>query len=138
MLQNGKVLLHALPVLGHHLRSHSTTLSLLSGLLLTSIVLALVAVSTGAVASALIVVLTQVATGLCLLDLNWLAQNLKRTGESLLNSSITVKSNETKSAGTSSVLVHHKSSIHNTAELHKELLKVLLGSLLANTTNENL
>jgi hypothetical protein len=110
---------------------------LLSSLLLGTISMAHVAVAVPTTAATASVLVPQVTAGLSLLHLDGLAQDFKWPRKGILDSGFTVKSHETESTGTSGVLVDHKCCIDHTAELHEELLEVLLGCLLADTANED-
>jgi hypothetical protein len=144
-----EVLLHALPVLGHHGGGHAGLAALCLGVLLVVIatVVAVVAVVTLitvvelVVASELLVatiIVTHVASRLGTLDLDGLTEDLEWLAQSRIDSSVAIEGDETKTTRTTSLLVHHKGCINNSAELLEELRKVLLGCFLADTTNEDL
>jgi hypothetical protein len=152
LLHGLEVLLHSLPVLSHHSRRHGAITAL--SLHVSAAVIVVVAATLAAVvaivelvklvsASELLaaiaaVVVAHVATGLGALDFNLLAEDLEGAAQSSVYGCIAIESNETETTGSTSLLVHHKCSIHNTTELLEEICKVFLGCFLADTTYENL
>lgn len=137
-----EVLLHALPVLGHHGRRHASVGALRLGVLLVveaCIVAALIVVVELIATEFLVtaIVVTHVASRLCTLDFDGLAENLERLTECGIDSSIAIKGDEAEATWAARLLVHHQRCIHDSAELLKELCKVLLSRLLADTTDED-
>lgn len=141
LLHHGEVLLHALPVLCHHLRSHSTGHALLTTLLggtFASVVHVSIASSLSAASTTSSVLVAQITAGLGFLHFDGLAQDLKGPGEGIVYGGLAVEGDEAEATGTASILVNHQGRIHDTAKLHKELLEVLICRLLTDTTDEDL
>lgn len=141
LLHHGEVLLHALPVLCHHLRGHSTGHALLATLLggtFASVVHVSITSSISAASTTSSVLVTQIATGLGFLHFDGLAQDFKGSGEGIVYSGLAVEGDEAEATRTASILVNHQGRIHNTAKLHKELLEVLICCLLTDTTDKDL
>jgi hypothetical protein len=144
LLHHLEVLLHALPVLSHHSRTHvvtshtsgtallhATLLARIETTLLTTETLFLEATAVVViVVAAVVFVAAQVASGLSLLDFDVLAQDLKRAFESTVDCGLAVEGDETETARTASVLIHHQSGIQNATKLHEEVLEVGLSSFL--------
>jgi hypothetical protein len=137
-----KVLLHTLPVLGHHGWAHSlgvASASLLILLLIIEASSAVVAIPEFATAAKLLVLfLAHVAAGLCTLDFNRLSEDLQRSLEGSVDSSVPVKGDEAKTARAARIFIHHQGSIHDAAELLEEVLEVILCGFLADPTDEDL
>lgn len=129
-LHHGEVLLHALEVLSHNLRGHAVAHALSHTRPLV-VALELVALSG-------VLFFAEVAPRLGLLDLDGLPVNLKRNVDTSINTSFAFEGNESKAARPACILVHHKGSVDNTAELCKVFPKLLIRGILADATNENL
>jgi hypothetical protein len=110
----------------------------LATLLLRRSITALAAFAKSVSPATTIFFITEVATGLGLLNLNGLTQDLEWTGKGRFDGGFTVERDESKPTRTTSVLVDHQRGINNAAELHEEALEILLVGLLADTTNEDL
>jgi hypothetical protein len=145
-LHHLEVLLHALPVLGHHGRAHVVGASGLSSLVLLGSKVVLMSTTTAsactskaaATTSAAATLLAEVSTRLGALDLDRLAVNGERLRQGTLNRLIIVEGNKAESTGAARVLVHHEGTIEHVAELCEELTEVCLGGLLGHTSDEDL
>ena len=56
----------------------------------------------------------------------------------ILHGAVVIKSNESKSSWSSSLLIHHQSSIKNSSELFEILFKFLLDNILSNPADKDL
>lgn len=134
-LHHGKVLLHPLEVLGHHLWCHATVVThLLGHTSLGGLIVALLElVSLGG-----LFLFAKVASGLCSFNLNGLAMNLKGHTDAGFHACLAFEGHEPEPPWSPCVLVHHERGVNNSAELSKVISKFLVCRLLADTTNKDL
>ena len=85
-----------------------------------------------------VIVLMEMPTWLCLLNLYGFSQNLKRPSQGRIDRLFSFESDEAKAPWATGILVHHERSIDDTSKLLEKLLKVALGGLLADSSDENL
>lgn len=147
-LHHCKVLLHALPVLRHHLRAHAVghaagALLALRVAVVVVLVVALEAVILAAAsaelaAAAAVVVVAHVAARLGLFDFNGLAEDLEWLGEGGLDGCLALEGDEAEAARAASILVHHERGVNDAAELGEELFKISLRGFLGDAADEDL
>lgn len=146
---HAEVLLHTLPVGGHHCRCHGIAIRLIScrcGLIIAVEVstagtklLSRAPAGTSAESSVVGVLLfAHLSTRLGALDLNRLVQDCERTLECALDGSLAVESDKTKPTRSSSLLVHHECSIQHATKLIEEVLKICFSGFLADTADKDL
>jgi hypothetical protein len=154
LLHGLEVLLHTLPILGHHGRRHRTVPAL--GLHIASAVIEAASSSSPLTTIAAIVelveliaatkflaaitaiIIAHVAAGLGALDFDLLAEDLQRTTQSGVYSCIAVEGDETKPTGSASLFIHHQRGINDSAKLFKEVREIFLSRFLADTADEDL
>ena len=96
-------------------------------------------VAESVVAAALgLLLLSHVAAGLRLLDLDRLAVDLEMGAQARIHAGLALEGDEPEAAGSAGVLVHHEGSVHDPAELGEVVLKLLLRGVLADAADEDL
>jgi hypothetical protein len=143
LLHLRKVLLHTLPVLGHHSRAHArgTAHSSLLILVLLVVVSSVIVISVAKfVASTefLVFFFPHVASRLSALHLNRFTKDLQRTLQCSIDSSVSIESNEAETTRTTSVLVHHKGRVDYSPKLLEEVLEIFFSGFLAHSAYEDL
>jgi hypothetical protein len=149
LLHHGEVLLHSLPVLGHHLRGHAGIVAshhvrILVGCILCGLVIVVASKTfvspkfSPPTTSTKVIFFTHLTSRLSTLDLDGLAENLQRVElQALLHGRVTVERDKSEASRSAGVLVHHQRCVDDPTELCEESLEIFLGCLLADTTNED-
>ena len=138
LLHHGHVLLHTLQVLGHNLWRHPSLAHLTGhGVLVTTLVFAAAPFSEFTTSNGFFL-FSHVTSWLGLLDLNRFSMDFEVGAQARVDASFTFKGDESETPRPASIFIHHKSSINDTTKLGKVVLKLLLSSLLTDTTYKDL
>ena len=133
-LHHGKVLLHALEVLRHHLRAHAVVVAAAAAHAHAArrVVLAEL------VALGCFFFLAEITARLGSLDLNGLSVNLEGDVDAGVDAGFGLECDEAETAGATSVLVHHEGGVDDAAELGKVVAEFLVGGVLADASHKDL
>lgn len=132
-LHHSEVLLHALEILRHDLGRHAAVIAhLLAHGALAGLVLLFELVPLGS-----LLLLAEIASGLCSLHLDGLAVDLERDINASLDAGLAFKSHEPEPSWPARVLVHHERCVDNSPELSKVVPEFLVRRFLTNAADKN-